>query len=229
MAVELDRRVSPQSVHRGAVQISSGEIFSWLYLYFEPVSSRIVVGLYADRPLEPFVSYRLLVQDLVDFDGNVQPERYQVLFRTGSRLEESIPWPSVSWSGIEAVFKRSCARANCHTGSTPALGLDLSSAKGIQQTAIGVRSNELPMNNISAEGARGLFSFSGFQIIDVGISNGRPASSYMMYKVLGDSHIVGYAMPPSDSDLPQLERDELEAMSTWILYGASTEPDNESR
>lgn len=222
MTVELDRRVYPQSVDRGSVQISSGEIFSWLYVYFEPVTRRIVVGLYPDRPLEPFVTYRLAIQSLVDLDGKIQPETYQLLFRTGSRLEESIPVPAVEWKTVDEILKRSCTHESCHGGSTPALGLDLSSASGIRQTAIGAISNEFPKNMASAEEVRGLFSFSGFRVIDVGVSFGRPASSYLMYKVLGDPHIVGYSMPPRDSNLPRLEREELEALSAWILYGAPT-------
>jgi hypothetical protein len=225
MTIKLDRRVYPQSVDRGSIQISSGEIFSWLYVYFEPVTRQIVIGLYPDRPLKPFVTYRLVVQGLVDLDGETQPEMYQVLFRTGSRLDEPILVPAVEWLRIDAILKRSCAHANCHAGSTSALGLDLSSATQVRQTAIGASSNELPSNMISAEGARGLFSFSGFRIIDVGVSFGQPASSYIMYKVLGDSHIVGHAMPPADSNLPQLDREELEALSTWILYGAITQPE----
>lgn len=223
MAIELDRRVFPDSVTRDTVQISSGEIFSWLLVYFEPVTQQIVIGLYPDRPLKPFVTYRLIVQGLVDLDGETQPETHQVMFRTGSQLEETIPAPFAEWSRIDAIFQQSCAHANCHAGSTPALGLNLSNAIGVRQTAIGASSSELPKNMISAEGADGLFSLSGFRIIDVSVSFGQPASSYLMYKVLDDSHIVGRAMPPPDSDLPLLDRQELEALSAWILFGATTQ------
>jgi len=224
MAIELDRRVYPRSVSRDSVQISSGEIFSWLHVYFEPVTRQIVIGLFSEHPMRPFVTYRLVVQGLVDLDGETQPEMHQVIFRTGSRLEETIPTPSAEWSRIDAIFKRSCAHTNCHAGSIPALGLSLSSAIGVQQTAIGAPSNEIPKNMISVEGARGLFSFSSFRIIDVDVSFGQPAGSYLMYKVLGDSHIVGQTMPPPDSNLPQLDREELEALSAWILLGATTRP-----
>jgi len=224
MAIKLDRRVYPNTVDRGSVQISSGAIFSWLNAYFEPVTKQIVIGLHPDRPLEPFATYRLIVQGLVDLDGVTQPELYQLLFRTGSRLDETIPSRTAEWSKIEAILKRSCAQTNCHAGSNPVMGLDLSTLLGVQQTAIGAPSNQLPKNTISAEGASGLLSFSAFPIIDVSVSFGQPAGSYLMYKVLGDSHIVGHSMPPPDSSFPKLEREELEALSLWIRFGAITQP-----
>lgn len=227
MEVELDRRVHPNSVHRGSVEISSGVNFSWLSAYFDLVTQKIVIGLNPDYPLRPYVTYRLSIRELVDLDGNTQPESHQVIFRTGSRTDVSIAWPRVEWSEVQRIFSKSCSGASCHGGSTPAMGLDLSNATRIEQTAIGAFSRELPTHMVSAEGARGSYSLLAFRIIDVGVINGRPASSYMMYKLLDDSHIVGNAMPHPDAKTGQLEREKLEAISTWILFGAVMQPESE--
>jgi hypothetical protein len=220
MAVTLDRRIYPQRVDRSTVYVVSGEIFSPLVAYFEPVTKRVMIYFYPQYPLSPLTTYRLIVEDLVDLDKNTQPESYQVIFRTGSRIDETIPWPQVEWKDIYPIFQRSCANGACHGASTAAMGLDLSSAAGIERTAIGALSRQIPTNTTSSESARGVLSFSGFRIIDIVGVAGRPASSYLMYKILGDSHIMGNAMPPSDANVPGLNREELEAISNWILYGA---------
>jgi hypothetical protein len=227
MAITLDRRVYPQRVDGSTVRIVSGDVSSQLVVYFEPVTKRIMMYFYPQYPLEPFTIYRLVVEDLVDLDKNTQPESHQIIFQTGSRLDETIPWPQVEWKDIHSIFQRSCAVGTCHSASTAAMGLDLSSATGTKRTAIGASSRQLPTNATPSESVRGALSFSGFRIIDVAVVTGRPASSYIMYKLLGDSHILGNAMPPSDADVPRLDRDELEAISNWILYGAQTDSKTE--
>jgi hypothetical protein len=96
------------------------------------------------------------------------------------------------------------------------VGLDLSSRAGIERTAIGVRASKLA-GTTGDEGARGALQLAGMNIIDVVAGRGSPATSYLVYKVLGDPHVLGERMPEGR---PPLSEAELRMLSTWIAQGA---------
>lgn len=222
--VQLDRRVLPQAVSSDSVRLFSGEVRASLRLFFEPVSRRIIVELVKKSPLEPAVIYKLSVEELIDLDGNRQKEPYEAVFRTtDSEPEPGALLPQVGWPEVEPIFSGRCAGRSCHGPSAPALNLDLSSAKGVERTAVGVLSRQLSFGSIPGEGARGALSLAGLNIIDVQAGSGQPAGSYLIYKALGDPHILGDRMPPPDAGISDLTKPELKALSYWVRSGAPTE------
>jgi hypothetical protein len=221
--IEFDRRILPHSLQTGSLELKSGEVRTRYQTLLDPVSRTIHLQLNSRFPLEPEVTYRLAVDSLTDLDGVSQDEPYEIYFRTGTELGEAESIPQVDWPTVEPVFSASCALATCHGSKSPVLGLNLSSAAGVAQTAIGARSRQLPSDLISAEGARGALSLAGLRIIEAQWGVGQSASSYLMYKVLRDPHILGDSMPPPDSSVQPLSKRELTALSHWILSGAPTD------
>lgn len=225
ITIELDRMVHAHTVNSNAIWITSGESVAFYRLFLEPYSRQIIVEFDPIRPLRPYTTYLLFVDFLIDLDNNIQPESYQAFFRTGEELGEPAKKPEVQWNDIEQIFNRSCVNRTCHGADRSALGLDLSSVKGIERSAISVPSRQMSTGFSMANSTKSAFSFIGFTIIDVIESSGRPASSYMMYKILGDTHILGEPMPPPRTDSEEwyeakLQAEEIKMISYWIRYGA---------
>jgi hypothetical protein len=222
--VQLDRRVLPQAVSSDSVKLFSGEVRASVKLFYEPVSRRIVAELSGKTPLYPAVIYELDVKDLIDLDGNRQTEPYQAVFRTAVSEPEAVPvLPRYGWPEVEPIFSSRCAGSGCHGGNAPALDLDLSSAAGVERTAAGAPSRQLSFAALPPEGARGALSLAGLSIIDVQAGYGQPAGSYLIYKVLGDPHILGDGMPPPGAGVSGLTKTELKTVSYWIRSGAPVE------
>jgi len=225
MWMELDRRVLSATVDRESVRLDSGISSVFLYLLFEPVSRQILIRQHSGSPLVPMTNYRLSVQNLIDLDGNVQPEPHEVFFRVGRQEGEILIPEPISWElDMAPLFQERCATKGCHSSPAQAAGLDLSSARGIQRTAIGIQTRQLSSGMTSQEGERGARFLTGLPIIDVVGAVGVSANSYLMYKVMADSHILGQPMPPPDSGLERLSQDEQLTVSIWILSGAPTKP-----
>jgi len=220
---KLDRRILPHSLSSTAVALRSGAASARFRPLFEPVENKILFELYERYPLEPSVTYLLEVHDLEDLDGSLQPEKYRVFFGTGTERGSKPSFTRVDWEEIEPIFSSRCAVAGCHGGDVPILGLNFTSPETVERTAVRVGSSQLGSELISAEGARGGHSLAGLSIIEAQWQGGQPAASYLMYKVLADEHILGDAMPPSDSEISPLSRAELKALSYWIIAGARLE------
>lgn len=94
------------------------------------------------------------------------------------------------------IFNTSCARAGCHGGSDPRLGLDLS-AGNARVSLVNVQSQERP------------------ELLRV--APGEPDSSYLIHKVEGRPSIVGEQMPFGQ---PPLSKEKISALRTWIEEGA---------
>ncbi|MEM9073868.1 MAG: hypothetical protein AAGE52_35580 [Myxococcota bacterium] len=157
------------------------------------------------------VVYRLQAEGFRDLDG-IEAEPARIEFVTGANADGTYEVGTTSWEDVREFFSTRCASAGCHTGEAPPLGLDFSSAEGVERTALGTIAvqtggrEEFPI--------RGL---RGFPIVDVIAGGGRPSTSYLIYKMLGDEHIQGDPMPPEGADLR-----EIELVADWILAGAPT-------
>ncbi|MCS6798593.1 MAG: hypothetical protein NZ898_08685 [Myxococcota bacterium] len=220
--VWFDRTPAPASVHRGSVRLESGATRHPLAVRVDPVERRIVAVPLEGVLLEPQTTYRLRLEGIRGFDG-VEIEPVEIRFRTGREAgepsEESRPTPS--WSRIRSLLTRSCATAGCHDERTRAVGLDLGSAEGVETTAIGVPARGVAAP-VSGEGTRAASVLVGLPLIDVVAGAGRPAWSYLVYKVTGEPGIAGEPMPPPASGLPELSLEERHLLAGWIAAGAPT-------
>lgn len=220
--IGLDRLIKPRTASRATVRLVSGSIQERLSVRFDPIDQIVIAAPFADAPLEPEVTYRLIVEDLRDLDDGLMDETFTIAFRTGRDPGPPYEPPEAGWSDVEPIFERGCSQAHCHSVDGPALGLDLSSPEGVRSTALGVVSGQLPGGTAGIEGARGALALSSLAIIDVAASGGRPQTSYLIYKVLGDPHILGDPMPPPDGPSAPLTQRELSLLASWILTGAPT-------
>jgi hypothetical protein len=219
--VHLDTFLLPQTVHRGTVQVLSGRLAEFLSIRFDPLDREIVAVPFRDAPLYPRVAYRLRVEGVVDFEGRPLAEPFEVAFETGGDLGETPQAPSASWDDVGPLLAARCSGEGCHGPSSPAVGLDLSSATGARATAIGVAATETRSGSTGLEGARGGFALSGLPIIDVVGEGGRPATSYLVYKILGAEAVFGERMPPPGHQ--PLTYGEIRLISDWIVSGAPTD------
>jgi hypothetical protein len=157
-----------------------------------------------------------------DHQGRAVSPAHTIRFETGSDVGTA-PMPRlVSFAEVEPIFTARCATAGCHGAEAPALGLDLSSAEGIERTAIGVTSRELPSGTTGAEGGRGAVAFAAMPIVDRVGEGGYPETSYLLYKILGTDGIFGERMPAMGGPGPLLDDAETRLVADWILSGAPT-------
>ncbi len=217
--VLFDRPLFVRTVHRGTVRVRSGVIDHLLSIRFDPVDREVVAVPLDWTPLEPHVRYRLRVSDVRDLDDRVLASPFEAAFTTGDAIGEPYVPESATFAEVAPILAARCADAGCHGTVEPALGLDLSSADGVARTAIGVASRQLPRGTAGSEGAGGALSFSGLDLVRVVGGVGEPAESYLLYKVLGDPHVLGEGMPPASAGAP-LDDAEIHAISAWIEAGA---------
>ena len=101
-------------------------------------------------------------------------------------------------SSIQAnVFNVSCASSACHGSSNPQRSLDLSSASRSFEELVGVASLDIP----------------GMLLV----SPGNPDDSYLIWKLEGNSGILGSRMPRNSSALPA---STINTIRQWITDGA---------
>jgi len=216
--VWLDRALIPWSVNRANVRVESGATMALLSMRFDVLDHAIVAAPFGTDALEPNVVFRLVVDGVRDLEDRPLAEPFVARFRTGS--EEGALWtpPSASFGAAAPILTAHCTGDGCHGPGTPPLGLDLSSAEGIRSTAIGQISTELPQGPTGDESALGGLALGGLYIIDVVGGSGRPATSYLIYKIVGDPHVVGERMPPPPRDA--LSYEEMRTIDAWIVAGA---------
>ncbi len=220
--VGVDRRLMPGSASRTTVRLHSGDVQGFVSVRFDPVDRVVVAAPFFEQPLAPDVTWRLVVEGLRDLDDRSMDGTYVAAFRTGDAEGPRYEPTTAPWDRVQPIFERSCVGAACHGPAEPALGLDLSSPEGVAATAIGVPSRQLPRGTAGPEGARGAIRLAALPIVDVVAGGGRPATSYLLYKVLGDPHALGDPMPPPGGEHPPLEIEDARTISDWILGGATT-------
>jgi hypothetical protein len=216
LVVSLDRLIVPQSAASAGVRLRSGRVNVPLTFRVQPVERELWLDVDPRTPLDPQVSYELKVDGLLDLDGAPQPEPYQITFQTGTALGHAAADPSPDVPEILGLFAQRCAQRACHGDDAPASGVNLASARGIQTTAIGQRSHT-PAGTTGEEGVRGSRWLTGLRVVDVVAGRGDPATSQLIYKLLGDPHVYGAPMPPGGTPL---SRRQLLAVSAWISAGA---------
>jgi hypothetical protein len=217
--VQLDRRVQPRSVHPGTVSLHSGVMHIRSTLRVDPLTSQVWLDVDDVHALAPSTAYELRATGLVDLDGSMQSDPYSAVFFTGDALG-AVPADELGQAEpVLAMLYERCGQAKCHGGTTPVAGLDLSSARGIADTAVGALPSRA-LGTVGEEGAAGTFWLEGLRIIDVAGEHGDPATSYLIYKVLGDGHVAGERMPLGAAPLSD---SELEQLAAWIRRGAPLE------
>ncbi len=215
--VTFDRPILPGDVHRGNVSVRSGSRAASSRPRFDPIDRVLLVeGL----TLDPDVTWRIRVEDVRDLDGDPLPEPWEAAFTTGAASVGELPPSAPTFAEVAPVLAERCARQGCHAPPDPALGLDLSSPEGVRETAVGASAVQTRTGAMTGDRTWYVTSsLSGLARIDVVAGVGRPAHSYLVYKLLGDPHIWGDPMPP---DAP-LAPEELHLLSRWILAGAPTD------
>ena len=216
ITLEVNHRLLPSSVTRTAVSLHSGGAMPWVDLQLQPVLRQVWItwrGM-----LDPETTYAFSVSGLVDLDGVNQPEPYRAFFRTGTQIGGVPPAPKVDPPQVVTLFQSRCASAGCHDREHAASGLDLSSAEGIESTARNQTSQMFAPSDRPAP--RGSLFTAAPLIIDANAKQGDPARSYIIYKLLGDDHILGAIMPPPGEE--PLQDSEIQMIADWIRAGAAT-------
>lgn len=116
----------------------------------------------------------------------------------GSGGNGGLPSTTVTLADVQAqVFSPRCAVSGCHAGTSPPMGLDLSSGAAAGHL-IDVPSSELP----------------AFRRV----APGNSLDSYLYMKVTADPRINGDPMPLNRTPLNAAD---LELIATWIDQGAN--------
>lgn len=220
VSVVFDRALLPRSIDASTVRLVSGDRSFALTRHFDPVSRTLTLEPSSSAVLQPELRYRIILDGLRDLEGRAG-ERLELAFRTGTDETPPAPLPRPGFAQVAPIFAARCASASCHGGDTPVLGLDLSSGAAIAATAIArpsVETGEAPL-----PGAR-LPGLAGMRRIEVAADLGFPEQSYLVFKIIGDPHVVGEPMPPGgDGGVAGLSYEEAQQISDWIRAGAPTE------
>ena len=117
----------------------------------------------------------------------------------GTGLDEFEDDAAVTIADVQPVFSVNCAVSGCHTGASPAQGMDLGAGQAFSSVE-NVASLELhTMNRVTPT---------------------QPDDSYLVHKIQGthvDQGGSGSRMPLGRSPLPQ---DEIDLIRAWIAGGA---------
>lgn len=215
--VRFDRPLLPADVNRANLLLQTGRRSVFLLPRFDPVDRVLTFG--RTQLLEPGVRYRFQVIEMRDLDFREQDGPFGAQFDTA--VEDAVleSFAFVGWAEAGALLVSRCTGAGCHGPGPAALGLDLSSAEGIRATALGVVAQQTRVGVQTERPWRGLGGLAGLSRIDISGGVGRPAWSYLVYKVIGDPHVAGDRMPPAAPLTP----DEQRTLSTWIASGAPTD------
>jgi hypothetical protein len=203
-------------VNNRSVRLHSGAVFPPAVVRYALLEKQIRIALPAWGPMASDTTYGLEIDGLIDLDGLAQREPYSVYFTTGSELGVAPELEPADVPRALELLRDRCASSGCHAAPLPAAELDLGSARGIEATVTRT-SHELELEGVTAQGAAGALWLPATRIVDVTAGIGDPARSYLMYKVLGDPHIVGERMPPAG---PRLSANELASLAAWIERGA---------
>jgi hypothetical protein len=218
LRVRFNRLLSPRSVNRATVSVTTGAISIFGGVRYDPVRREVWyqpnVGELR-QGLEHVLTVRAMV---TSWDGVALGRDHEVHFIPQGRVGDT-PLPQGSLArDVAPLFLARCTGAGCHGPRAPALGLDLSSPEAIRRTAVGVSSVQRP-----APGPAGVTvtdpHWGPLFRVDPGVTagQGRPEYSYLVYKLLGDGPVVGARMPPGRVPLSVTE---VAQVASWIAAGA---------
>jgi hypothetical protein len=196
--------LDPGSIGLRAIDVTSAGIRQGGIITYDPLEQRLTYrpsGLYRYQ-----LTYdAVLSESLRGLRQGELVEPVIVTFTTGESTigAEEILGPDYH-RDVAPIFARSCSSAGCHGAATPANGLNLSNAMGIQATALGNESTGWP----------------GWARIDPGAAEW----SYLVYKIIGESSLRGSSMPPGES----LTSEEMRTVAQWIDDGAKVDPASEA-
>lgn len=205
--VFYDRNLAPGTVHRGTVRVRSGPQTRFLSVRFDPVARAVVATDFGSGVLEPNVEYEIDIEGVRDLDGQ-EAEPFLARFVTGEGFERETNEPP-TYADAAAVFDAHCVR--CHGSERADLGLRLDGPDAIRRTALGV-----PARQTGGREGMPVRSLDGMPIVDLAAGGGRPATSYLVYKMLGEEHVLGEVMPPTGA----LDEATIDLVARWILAGA---------
>lgn len=211
----LDRFVVPDTLNRRVAYVVSGDVRQTLSVSFDVVAREIVMRSQDGVLLEPGVTYRAVIAPgIMDLDGRTLGTEHAWTFRTGEVVIDLPNRPSVTWEQVGPLFARSCASGACHGSRVPSLGLDLSSEAAALSSMVGVPATQMtvPRSTGLLHARPGLW---GLPRVDVFSGGGRPERSYVMYKILGESHVLGAKMPPPGT-AQALSESEAAWVADWI-------------
>jgi hypothetical protein len=218
ITLALERLPFPNTVSNGTLSVKSGAVQARFELRFQPVSREVWLSL--QRPLEPEITYQIDLAGVSDLDGDTLPEPYHARFKTGTQLGKPDPEPEVDVAQVLGLLRQRCAEAGCHSEADQASGLDLSKDTGIEATARNMASQAYNGGTSGGDIGRGTLFLASPLIIEATRGRGSPERSYLIYKVLGEEHILRDPMPPPGHE--PLSRAEIQLLSDWIYAGAPT-------
>jgi hypothetical protein len=214
--LQADRMLLPNSVNRSAVALRSGAVAPWVDLRLEPQLRQVWITWRG--ALESQTVYELSVTGLTDLDGITQPKPYREFFATGTQAGTRVTDPTIDPQQVLTLLRQRCARAGCHDDAHVSSKLNLGSPDGIESTARN-RACALFVDTGRPPPRGSLYSAAPL-ILDANVNHGDPARSYLVYKLLGDEHILGDPMPPAGE--AGLENSEIQLIIDWIRAGAAT-------
>jgi len=217
--VRFDRLLAPSTIDRSQLRVTTGGLQAFGGLRYDVL--RREISLYPNpNDLRPGLEYVLTVgEGIRSWDGSALAAPVVVRFRPTVR--EPVPRdpvPSLR-RDVAPLLSRRCTGGGCHGETAPAMGLDLSSARAIRASCVGVmarqRSDRAALEMLDPR-------WSSLPLIDPGITagQGRPEYSYLVYKLLGDGPIWGAPMPIGGAPLGE---EEIPLVVDWVTAGA---PDN---
>lgn len=214
--VQFDRRLSPWSVDRNSARLTSGAVGEFVFPAFDPATNQLNLEL--TRPMLVGANHVVTLVDLVDLDGNALDEPLQLLLSPVASERAPIAIPEVA--EVLDIFAAHCASDSCHGSAEPAAGLDLASNEGLGRTAIGHPALQVAsFNQLAPIAAAGLIDLP---IVDAQGTSQSASRSYLVYKMLGDPHVLGEAMPPGGVG-DRLSADQIAVVTNWIRHGAPLE------
>jgi hypothetical protein len=203
----FERRIQPESLLGAELSLTSGERVAGLRARVDVLQAALVVV--PSTPLDPYARWTLRASGLRDLDG--QPcEDVEVSFRTGALATPEVAQPIDPMPALGLLAAR-CA--GCHSGPRAAMGLVLDGPEGIERTALHIRARELGDVSSVDRPTVGLAGLSRIEPF-------APERSYLVYKILGDSHVRNGPMPPPVDGGVALEPIEVEQIVEWIAAGA---------
>jgi len=219
LRVRFDRLLAPSTITRSQLRVTTGGLQAFGGLRYDVL--RRELSLYPNpNDLRPGLEYVLTVGDGIrSWDGSALAA--PVVVRFLPTVREPVPRdpvPSLR-RDIAPLLSQHCTGGGCHGELTPAMGLDLSSARAIRASCVGVlarqRADRVALEMLDPR-------WSTLPLIDPGITagQGRPEYSYLVYKLLGDGPIWGARMPLGRAPLRE---EEIRLVVDWVTAGA---PDN---
>lgn len=266
IVLELDRYLLPSTAARQAIKLTR---VGFDNLTFTSPNYDLIKGTLTFQPFHPLrpdtaYTVELLIpsdseeedaqrEGLRAFDGAPLaegPVPLKFSFRTQPDPDPQADAPTQetgpSCREITDIFQKSCASAGCHApcagdGCAPEMGLDLTGPAGLRATAIGRVAHQTETGAFAGTPLENPRRFGTQMPI---IDPGRPATSYLLYKLLvnaanyetGAGRELGFPlredakrlaewftqlspMPPGRA---RLSVEELSAVEQWIAFGAET-------